>query len=317
MFSNNPFLSYSFIMSQIILGFVINKYCYKELNKLSSMTTLVLLPLAPILALVLYSLTRVKNKDYYICFIFIPALLPTMFTMKMIGAPVIAFSLVITIIVYAFNYKQDGPISVVIGIIICYLCKDMENPISFIISGNILGSYISSRVLKLTTNRFKTSKESYDNKGLLTTVIGGFLEAAFISPPSDVISNNKDMMNGLADILCIINLLFNDSVRGTTTVIVTNWMSAIIFIAIITITYFYNEDLDYIDECDKVWPPIYSNNIKDVTNLELGLVVGSLIASYSLIDYMLIAKLVIIIGLFMFVRVKVVTRLFFSTNLLF
>lgn len=108
MFSNNPFLSYSFIMSQIILGFVINKYCYKELNKLSSMTTLVLLPLAPILALVLYSLTRVKNKDYYDGFIFIPALLPTMFTMKMIGAPVIAFSVMITIIVYAFNYKQDG-----------------------------------------------------------------------------------------------------------------------------------------------------------------------------------------------------------------
>jgi hypothetical protein len=317
MFSNNPFLSYSFIMSQIILGFVINKYCYKELNKLSSMTTLVLLPLAPILALVLYSLTRVKNKDYYMCFIFIPALLPTMFIMKMIGAPVIVFSVMITVIVYAFNYKQDGPISVVIGIIICYLCKDMENPISFIISGNILGSYVSSRVLKLTTNRFKTSKESYDNKGVLTTVIGGFLEAAFISPPSDVISNNKDMMNGLADILCIINLLFNDSVRGTTTVIVTNWMSAIIFIAIITITYFYNEDLKYIDECDKVWPPIYSNDIKDVTNLELGLVVGSLIACNHLIDYMLIAKLVIIIGLFMFVRVKVVTSLFFSTNLLF
>ena len=314
---DNAFVSYSFIMSQIILGFVINKYCYKELNKLSSMTTLVLLPLAPILALVLYSLNRVKNKDYYVCFIFIPALLPTMFTMKMIGAPVIVFSVMITVIVYAFNYKQDGPISVVIGIIICYLCKDMENPISFIISGNILCSYVSSRVLKLTTNRFKTSKESYDNKGLLTTVIGGFLEAAFISPPSDVISNNKDMMDGLADILCIINLLFNDSVRGTTTVIVTNWMSAIIFIAIITITYFYNEDLKYINECDKVWPPIYSNNIKDVTNLELGLVVGSLIACNHLIDYMLIAKLVIIIGLFMFVRVKVVTSLFFSTNLLF
>ena len=314
---DNAFVSYSFIMSQIILGFVINKYCYKELNKLSSMTTLVLLPLAPILALVLYSLNRVKNKDYYVCFIFIPALLPIMFIVKMIGAPVIVFSLVITIIVYTFNYKQDGLLSVVIGIIICYLCKDMENPISFIISGNILGSYVNSRVLKLTTNRFKTSKESYDNKGVLTTVIGGFLEAAFISPPSDVISNNKDMMNGLADILCIINLLFNDSVRGTTTVIVTNWMSAIIFIAIITITYFYNEDLKYINERDKVWPPIYSNNIKDVTNLELGLVVGTLIACNHLIDYMLIAKLVIIIGLFMFVRVKVVTSLFFSTNLLF
>lgn len=314
---DNPFVSYSFIMSQIILGFVINKYCYKQLNKLSSMTTLVLLPVAPILSLVLYSLTRVKNKDYYVCFIFIPALLPMMLVVKMIGAPVIVFSVIITVIVYAFNYKQDGPISVVIGIIICYLCKDMENPISFIISGNIISAYVSSRVLKLTTNRFKTSKESYDNKGILTTVIGGFLEAAFISPPSDVISNNKDMMDGLADILCIINLLFNDSVRGTTTVIVTNWMSAIIFISIITITYFYNEDLKYIDECDKVWPPIYTNNIKDVTNLELGLVVGSLIACYSLIDYMLIAKLVIIIGLFMFVRVKVVTSLFFSTNLLF
>lgn len=314
---DNAFISYSFIMSQIILGFVINKYCYKQINKLSSMTTLVLLPVAPILSLVLYSLNRVKNKDYYVCFIFIPALLPIMLIVKMIGASVIVFSVIITVIVYAFNYKQDGLISVVIGIIICYLCKDMENPISFIISGNILCSYVSSRVLKLTTNRFKTSKESYDNKGILSTVIGGFLEAAFISPPSDVISNNKDMMDGLADILCIINLLFNNSVRGTTTVIVTNWMSAIIFIAIITITYFYNKDLKYIDECDKVWPPIYTNNIKDVTNLELGLVIGTLIACNHLIDYMLIAKLVIIIALFMFVRVKVVTSLFFSTNLLF
>ena len=50
-------------MSQIILGFVINKYCYKELNKLSSMTTLVLLPLAPILALVLYSLVVQKTQE--------------------------------------------------------------------------------------------------------------------------------------------------------------------------------------------------------------------------------------------------------------
>lgn len=310
-------INYLLVIAQIVLGFIINKTCSKQLNSLSSMTTLVIMPIAPILSLVLFALTRVKSLEYYDGLLVVIALTPMIFILKAVGAPVIVFSIMLTIIVYSCNIKQDGLGSVVIGILICWLSKDMENPISVIISANILCCYVTKRVIGLNTNRFKISKESYDNKGTMYTILGGFLEAAFIGPPSDVISNNKDMMDGISDVLCIINFLANGSMRGSATVVVNSLPNAIIFFSIITIVYYCNTNLERVKECDKVWPPVYKTDVKDVTNLELALVVASLVCSHALTDYMLVGKLVIVVGLFFFVRVKSTTSLFFSTNLIF
>jgi hypothetical protein len=275
------------------------------------------MPIAPILALVLFVLTRVTSLEYYDGFLFLFGLIPVVIMFKMLGASVIVFSIMLTVIVYSLNIKQDGFGPVIVGLIICYLCKDMENPISVIICANIICSYISKRIIGLDTNRFKVSKEGYNNKGGNWTIVAGFLEAAFIGAPSDVISNNKDMMNGLSDVLCVANLLINNSTRGSSTVVVTNISSAILFFCLLVIIYVFNDNLKLIEEKDKVWPPVYSTKIKDVSGLELGLVIGSLCANYSLVDYMLIGKLCIVIGLFFFVRIKVATSLFFSSNLLF
>jgi hypothetical protein len=315
--NSSPVAAHSFYVIQIVLGFVINKYFDKQLNSLSSMTTLVIMPIAPVLALVLFTLTRIQNLNYFDGYIFLFGLIPIVIIFKMLGGTVIAFSIMLTVIIYSINIKQDGPGPVIIGIIICWLCKDMQNPITVIICANIISSYITKRFIGLNTNRFKASKEGYDNNGSNWTLVAGFLEAAFIGAPSDVISNNKDMMNGLSDMLCVWNLLINNSTRGTSTVVVTDLKSAILFFCLIAFIYFYNKNLEYIKESDKVWPPIYSTKIKDVSGLELALVIASLCANQSLVNYMLLGKLCVVIVLFFFVRIKVTTSLFFSTNMLF
>lgn len=315
--NSSPVTAHIFYVIQIILGFVINKYFDKQLNSLSSMTTLVIMPIAPVLALVLFVLTRIKNLNYFDGYLFLFGLIPLVIMFKLLGATVIVFSIMLTVIVYSINIKQDGPGPVIIGIIICWLCKDMQNPITVIICANIICSYITKRFIGLNTNKFKVSKEGYDNSGFNWTIVGGFLEAAFIGAPSDVISNNKDMMNGLSDMLCVWNLLINNSTRGTSTVVVTNFSSAILFFCLIAIMYFYNPNLEYIKENDKGWPLVYDTKIKDVTGLELALVVASLCVNQSLTDYWLLSKLCIVIILFFFVRIKVTTSLFFSTNILF
>lgn len=315
--NSSPVTTHSFYIIQIILGFVINKYFDKQLNSLSSMTTLVIMPIAPVLALVLFVLTRIKNLDYFDGYLFLFGLIPLVIMFKLLGGTVIAFSIMLTVIIYSLNIKQDGLGPVIIGIIICYLCKDMQNPITVIICANIISSYVTKRFIGLNTNRFKVSKEGYDNNGGNWTIVGGFLEAAFIGSPSDVISNNKDMMNGLSDMLCVWNLLINNSTRGTSTVVVTNLPSAILFFCLIAIMYFYNPNLERIKESDKIWPPVYDTKIKDVTGLELALVIASLCVNQSLTDYWLLGKLCIVIALFFFVRIKVTTSLFFSTNVLF
>ena len=315
--NSSPVAAHTFYIIQIILGFVINKYFNKQVNSLSSMTTLVIMPIAPVLALVLFVLTRIKNLNYFDGYLFLFGLIPLVIMFKLLGGTVIAFSIMLTVIVYSINIKQDGPGPVIIGIIICWLCKDMQNPITVIICANIISSYITKRFIGLDTNRFKVSKEGYDNHGGNWTIVGGFLEAAFIGAPSDVISNNKDMMNGLSDMLCVWNLLINNSTRGTSTVVVTDLKSAMLFFCLIAIIYFYNTNLERIKENDKVWPIIYDTKIKDVTGLELALVVASLCVNQSLTNYWLLSKLCIVILLFFFVRIKVTTSLFFSTNVLF
>lgn len=315
--NSSPVTTHTFYILQIILGFVINKYFDKQLNSLSSMTTLVIMPIAPVLALVLFVLTRIKNLDYFDGYLFLFGLIPLVIMFKLLGGTVIAFSIMLTIIIYSINIKQDGPGPVIIGIIICWLCKDMQNPITVIICANIISSYVTKRFIGLKTNRFKVSKEGYDNNGGNWTIVGGFLEAAFIGAPSDVISNNKDMMNGLSDMLCVWNLLINNSTRGSSTVVVTDFKSAMLFFCLIAIMYFYNPNLERIKENDKVWPIIYNTEIKDVSGLELGLIIASLCANQSLISYMLLGKLCVVIILFFFVRIKVTTSLFFSTNVLF
>lgn len=318
----NSYISYMWFILQVPLGLVLNRLLSDQLDKMSSITTLIILPIAPVLSLTLFVLKRVETREYYNGFIFLPALLLLIVVCKMLGAPIIVFSVMTTVIIYSCNVKQDGIGPVIVGIIICFICKDIPNPISFIICANILCSYITRRIIGLTTNRFKVSKEGYDNKGGSWTIIGGFLEAAFIGPPSDVISNNKDMMNGLADVLCIFNLLINGSTRGSSTIVVTNIPTAIIFFMLLVFIYVYNTQLPkYVEECDKIWPPVYTTTVKDVTGLELGLVVASLIVSISNNSvseyYIIFGKLCIVIALFFFVRIKVATSLFFSSNLLF
>ena len=318
----NSYISYMWFILQVPIGLVLNRLISSQLSKMSSITTLVILPLAPVLSLTLFVLKRVETREYYDGFIFLPALVGMIIVCKMLGAPIIVFSVMTTVIIYSCNIKQDGIGPVIVGVIICWLCKDIPNPITVIISANIICSYITRRIIGLTTNKFKVSKEGYDNNGTSWTVIAGFLEAAFIGAPSDVISNNKDMMNGLSDVLCVINLLINDSTRGSSTVVVTNIPTAIIFFMLLAFIYVYNTELPtQIKECDKVWPPVYSTTVKDVTNLELGLVVASLIVNISNNSmgeyYIILGKLVIVILLFFFVRIKVCTSLFFSTNLLF
>jgi len=172
-------------------------------------------------------------------------------------------------------------------------------------------------VLGLTNNKFVVSKEGYNNEGTLGTVIGGLMEAALIGAPSDVPSNNKQMLDGMADVLCITNLLVNGSMRGSTTVVVSGWPTAIIFFSIIGLVYVYNTNLIYTEEIDKVWPAEYNSIIIGCTKFELGVVVFSLIAGFNLTDYWMVGRLLLVVILSSFVRAKVTTRLFFSGSLMF
>jgi hypothetical protein len=306
-----------YMLTQIVLGFALNKYFSKYINKLNSVNTLVLFPIAPILSLVLYSLTRAKTKDYFMGYIFV---LPMVFLVLMtgqLGASMHYVSIVITIIVYAFCSKQDGIGSVIVGLVIGAICVKVDNPISFMISCNLINKFILNKVLGLTNNKYVVTKEGYNNEGIFATVIGGLMEASLIGAPSDVPSNNKDMLDGMADILCIANLLVNGSMRGSTTVVVSSWPSAIIFFSIISIMYMYNTNLVYTDELDKVWPAKYNTNIIGCSKFELGVVVFSLIAGFNLTDYWMVGRLVLVIILSSFVRLKVTSSLFFSSNIAF
>jgi hypothetical protein len=272
---------------------------------------------APILSLVLYSLTRVKTKDYFLGYIFVLPLIFLVLIAGQLGASMFYVSIVVTVIVYAFCSEQDGIGSVIVGLVIGAICVKVDNPISFIISCNLINKFILNKVLGLHNNKFVVSKEGYNNEGTLGTVIGGLMEAALIGAPSDVPSNNKDMLDGMADILCITNLLVNGSMRGSTTVVVSSWPTAIIFFSIIAIMYLYNTNLSYIEEMDKVWPPKYNTNIIGCSKFELGVVVFSLIAGFNLTSYETLGRLVLVVILSSFVRAKVTTSLFFSSNLMF
>jgi len=305
------------MLGQIILGLVLNKYCNDYISKLSSINLLVLFPIAPILSLVLYALTRVKTKEYFLGYIFV---LPMVFLVLMtgqLGASMYYVSIVVTVMVYAFCSKQDGIGSVIVGLVIGAICVKVDNPISFIISCNLINRFILSKVLGLTNNKFVVSKEGYNNEGTLGTVIGGLMEAALIGAPSDVPSNNKQMLDGMADVLCITNLLVNGSMRGSTTVVVSGWPTAIIFFSIIGLVYVYNTNLIYTEEIDKVWPAEYNSIIIGCTKFELGVVVFSLIAGFNLTDYWMVGRLLLVVILSSFVRAKVTTRLFFSGSLMF
>lgn len=302
------------MLVQVILGLLLYKYMRKYINKTNSINTLVLMPILPYTSLVLYALIRAKHKEYFDGFIIGIILIPLVVVMSGGGGSTIyIMSIAITCIVYGIS---DGIGPVIIGLVIGWLCKDMVNPISFIISCNIISNYIVTRVIGLTSNKFKWSKESYDNNGQMKVVGAGLLEAIFVGAPSDVISDNKDKMDGLADILCISNMLLNGSMRGSSTVLVTDWLTTIIFVSLLVIIYYYGE-LDYVNDWDKVWPATYDNSVIKVPNWELAIVIFSLIASGSLTDYMTIIKFVVIVGLSLFVRIKVSTSLFFSSRVLF
>ena len=301
------------MLVQICVGLLLHRYMGSYIAKVSSINTLVLAPIFPYLSLVLYALTRAKSKEYYLGLMIGAPLILLVLLLSKGGAVIYIVSIGITCIVYSIS---DGVGPVIIGLIIGWLCKDMANPISFIIACNLVSNYIVTRVLGMTTNKFKWSKDSYDNDGTLKLVGAGLLEAIFVGAPSDVVADNENMMNGLADILCISNMLVNGSMRGASTVLVTNWPTAFIFFGLITLVYVYGE-LEYVKECDKVWPAVYSNTMIKVPNWELGIVVCSLIASGSLLSYVLVIKFIAIVSLSLFIRIKVSTSLFFASKVLF
>ena len=301
------------MLIQIVVGLLLHKYANHFIHKTHSINTLVLESMFPYLGLVLFALTRVKSKEYYVGLVLGLPLIVLVLILSKGGVAIYIISICITCIVYGFS---DGIAPVIIGLVIGWLCKNMTHPITFIISCNIVSSYIVTRVLGLTTNKFKWTKDSYNNDGIFAVVGAGILEAVFVGAPSDVISDNKNMMDGLSDLLCITNMLVNGSMRGSSTVVVTDWPTALIFFGIIAIMYYYS-DFEYVKEEDKVWPPQYSNTAIKVPNWELGIAIASLIGSGSLASYDLVIKFVIVIGLTLFVRIKVATSLFFSSKVLF
>lgn len=303
--------------TQIIIGFLLNKYCRGLINKMGGINSLVLTPVAPILSLVLWSLTRIEKRDYYIGFILGGLLLmPAIFFSKpLFGSSIIYISMFITVIVYTLNADQDGIGPVIVGLVVCWLCKDISNPISVIIGANMIADYLVVRVFKSGNNKFKLKKEAYDNKGTPKVFMSGMMEALLIGAPSDVTSDDKPMMEGVSDVLCIANMLINNSMRGSSTVVITGWLECIIFLCIITIIFLYDESLLYTQESEKVWPPTYSSDVISISNWQLGLVVMSLVPvidSYNVVLCFIGA----IIGA-MFVRVKVTTSLFFTAKLIF
>lgn len=302
--------------SQVVIGLLLYRFCNKFISKMGGLNSLIIMPVAPILSLVLYAVTRIEKREYYIGMALGLMGIPIVLCAKGLGVGIIYISMFITVVIYMLNDKQDGPGPVIVGLVICWLCKDVSNPITVIICSNMLADYILVRGFKGLTNKYKLVKDSYDNEGTVNVFIGGIMEALLIGAPSDVTSNNKHMMMGVADVLCITNMLVNGSMRGGTTVVVTGWLEAIIFVCIICIMY-YNNNIEYVNEWDKVWPPEYKSDVISISNWQLMLVVISLITSGTLdsINTVVILGLCIIGSLF--VRVKVTTSLFFTAKLLF
>lgn len=327
--------NYDFWMvGQVIIALVLFKKYKGAIKKLSSLNTLVLSPIAPILALVLFTMSRIKNKDYFIGYVFLLPLALIVVVMKGMGATIIVFSIIITCVgytVYEINRLEDetnvlirvlkGCRPVAISLVIGYISKGMDNPISFIICCNIFSDYIVKMYSKVNKNKW--TKNGYDSEnGANYNILAGFMEAALIGPPSDLVGRSGPIVDGLADALCIINLLVNGSQRGSVTVVVTDWSTAIIFFSLVVFIYLYS-NLEYIKEEDKVWPTIFSNVIPHISKLQLLVVTITLVYSYTLSSTgileagFLIGKVVLVTILCMFARIKVVTSVFFTANMLF
>lgn len=321
------------MVGQIIIAFILYKSCKKYLDKITSINTLVLMPIAPTLALVLYVLTRVKNRNYYRGYIYLLPLLLLVLIMKDMGPTIYVFSILITSITYScFEYSRledEGNIyirliksmrPIIISLVIGKLCKGMNNPISFIISCNLLSDYILQQFTK--TNKWKWSRERYDSEnGNNWNILAGFMEAVFVGSPTDLVGRSKPIVDGLSDALCIINLLVNNSQRGVAGVVVTNWADAIIFFTLLVIIYIYS-NITNIKEVDKIWPPVMTYNVPHISKFELLVVSLSLTFSYTLSSTtlfdasLLLSKLAIVTMLCMFARIKVVTSMFFTANVL-
>ncbi len=303
-------------LSQVVIGLLIYRFGGDFVKKMGGINSLVLTPVAPLLSLVLYVVGRVEKREYYTGIGWGFLAIPIIFCAKGLGVGIIYISMFITVFIYSINIKQDGMGPVVIGLIICWLCKDIANPITVMISANMLADYLVVRVLGSNTNKYKLKKDSYNNNGNVGVFVGGLMEALLIGAPSDVTSDDKHMMDGISDVLCIANMLVNGSMRGSSTVVVTGWLEATIFFCIVIVMY-YNSNIIYVEEWEKVWPPQYTKDVISIANWQLGLVVFSLITSNT-IDSM---SNVLILGTcvigFMFVRIKVATSLFFTAKLLF
>lgn len=302
--------------SQVVIGLLLYRLCNKFISKMGGINSLVLMPVAPLLSLVLYAVTRIEKREYYVGMGLGLMGIPIILCAKGLGVGIIYISMFVTVVVYMFNHKQDGLGPVMVGLLICWMCKDVANPITVIICANMLADYILVRGLKGLTNKYKLVKDSYDNEGTLGVFISGIMEALLIGAPSDVTSNNKHMMDGISDVLCITNMLVNSSMRGSTTVVVTGLLETVVFFSVVIIMY-YNNNIDYVNEWDKVWPPQYNSDVISIANWQLVLVVISLITSGTLDTVNTVLILVLCTVGSLFVRVKVTTSLFFTAKLLF
>lgn len=322
------------MVGQVLIALILYKKYKVQISKLSSLNTLVLSPVAPILALVLFTMTRVKTTNYFRGYIFLIPLLPIVLVMKDMGPIILVFSIVITCLsytIYEINRLEDetniivrilkGCRPICFSLVIGYMCKGMDNPISFIICCNIFSDYIVR--LYSTTNKWKWNKEGEDSEnGRLYNLLAGFMEAALIGAPSDLVSRSKPITDGLADALCIVNLLVNGSQRGSATVVVTDLPTALIFFSLLVFIYLYGK-LPTTKEEDKVWPATFKIDVQKVSKLQLFIVTISLCYSYTLsstditMGLLLLSKVVVVTILCMFTRIKVATSTFFTVNMLF
>jgi hypothetical protein len=322
------------MVGQVLITLILYKKYKVQIGKMSSLNTLVLSPIAPIAALVLFVMTRVKNKNYFRGYIFLPMLLILVLMMKDMGPTILVFSIVITCLsytIYEINRLEQetnvivrilkGCRPIAFSLVIGWMCKGMDNPISFIICCNVFSDYIVR--MYSTTNKWKWNKEGEDSEnGRLYNLLAGFMEAALIGAPSDLVSRSKPIVDGLADALCIANLLVNGSQRGSATVVVTNLPTALIFAGLLILLYNYG-NLPTIKEEDKKWPATFNTEVPKISKLHLIIVVISLCYSYTLsstdlvMALVLVSKVVAVTILCMFTRIKVATCTFFTVNMLF
>jgi hypothetical protein len=305
------------ILGQIILGLILYKRIGRQLNQLNSLTSLVLAPLAPVLALVLFVLRRVETKLYFIgVFIGIPGLLMIPISHQ-IGPSLYGISILVTVIAYSFfNNKQDCKLGVVCALCICYLSRTFANPISVIISANILNEYTLKRILGLKNNHWRRSKKAFSgtSNDVLKTFIAGIMEATIVGPPTDLVSNTKEILDGAADILCIANMWIYGSERGSITVIAKEPYQFVIYFVLLALILVSKKLPETINEKDQIWPPVYNAGIKHITNLELIIVVTTLIINGELTNYEKILRFSTISLMCTFVRIKVITALYFSST---